>query len=86
MTNSLSDQLKKFADDLEERLREQIELANGSNREQAAKRLTAKIRRIAKHTPEAPEDAASQEAVNHVLQMLRTIFPSWTLRGPGGGT
>lgn len=81
MSDTLSDQLEKLVEDLEERLRKQV--ANTPHRKRAAERLTARIRRIAEQTPEAPMDPASQEAVNHMLQMLRAIFPSWTLRGPG---
>lgn len=84
MAGSLSDQLDDLANDIDEKLKESANKATTPYRRQAAEHLAARIRRIAETAPEAPTDPASQEAVDQVLKMVRAIFPSWTLRGPGG--
>jgi hypothetical protein len=84
VASSLSDQLGDLADEIDGKLKENASTAGTPHRRRAAEKLAARIRRIAETAPEAPTDPASQEAVDQVLKMVRAIFPSWTLRGPGG--
>jgi hypothetical protein len=82
-TPDLSEQLRQFAADLEDRLQKHAGSAGSDRRRLAAERLAAKVKRIAEGAPEAPADEASQQAVDQLMQMVKAVFPAWSPRVKG---